>query len=280
MRSIGLGNTILLVLIMVSICGCTAVDPNKFATVQDTVAVNATSAVNVTPAPTPTPAKPVVTPSNIVPTIITPNLTIVPTTSPTPTPKPTRAPRLRDVPTPSPTMNLTEPYLEYSDTDFTVEYPSNWTVEKTLVSPTHNQLNRRMEFTGDARNVYFNSGNASVGFVVTTTDLLVGGSEVLQPDFSLAADTINSQFNDASGTNVISNFVIKYTALYKVPMIQFDVSLPVSSTSYPLSYTERDFVSYSHYYSMRFTNRGSIDDYTDIKKHIFDTMKMEEIVKV
>jgi len=272
---IGSGKIMLLVVCMVLLCGCTAVNPAGF------VPLPSIANPNATPVITATPTKPLVTPEMIIPTIITPVPTEVITAVPTPTPKPTRAPRLREpTPTPAPTMNQTNPYLHYSDADFSVEYPSNWTVEANTVTTQMTRLNERLRMRGDTRQVVFNGGNASIGFVVTTTDLLVPGSEILKPDINVVSDMVTQQFVDVSGWSAVSNYVVKYTAMYKTPMLQFDVIVPASSKSYPLTYTERDFVSYSHYYSMRFSTPGNPEDYKEIKKHIFDTLQTEEIIKV
>ena len=266
------GKIMLIVICMVFLCGCTAVNPNQFITVADIPEVNATPVITATP------TKPPVTPANIIPTIITPIPTITPTPAPTAT---TRAPRLREpTPTPAPTMNTTKPYLKYEDSDFKVEYPSNWTVEASTVAMTRNRLNELMRLKGDARQAIFRGDNQSVAFVVTTTDLLVPGSEVLKSDINLVSDMVTLQFNDVSGWSAVSNYVVKYTALYKTPMVQFDVIIPASSKSYPLTYTERDFVSYSHFHSMRFTTPGNPEDYDEIRRHIFDTLQTEEIIKV
>jgi len=306
MTSIGLGKTILLVVIMVSICGCTAVNPNSI-TIQmpveqisgnetgsgvcpldanGTLDANATCNTEVptdtpTAEPTPTPTKPEVTPSNIIPTIITPKITYTPTPIPTATPRPTRAPRARTLaPTPVPTMNETHPYLAYVDADFKVEYPSNWTAEATTVGTTYTRLSEHLRLTGDSRQVIFRGNDPEVSFVVTTSDLLVQGSEELKPDINLISDMVTQQFTDVSGWNAVSNYGVKYTALYKTPMVQFDVTVPESSNSYPLTYTERDFVSYSHFYTMRFSTPGNPENFKEIRDHIFATLQTEEIVKV
>lgn len=276
---IGSGKIMLLVVCMVLLCGCTAVNPAEITTVA--VINEGVGISDNTIVPTATPTKPQVTPANIVPTIITPIPTIVPTPVPTATPRPTRSPRLREpTPTPVPTMNLTEPYLKYDDADFKVEYPSNWTVEATTVTTTPTRLNDQMRFVGDTRQVVFHSSNKSIEFVVTTTDLLVDGSETLKPDINIVSDMITSRFNDVAGRSAISNYAVKYTALYKTPMLQFDVILPDSSKSYPLAYTERDFVSYSHFYMMRFSTTGNPEEYDGVRKHMFDTLQTEEIIKV
>lgn len=278
---IGSGKIMLLVACMVFLCGCTAVNPSGFNVLPDINEGAGISDNDTLPVVTATPTKPPITPAKIIPTIITPNLTVVPTPVPTATPKPTRAPRLREpTPTPAPTMNATEPYLKYEDSDFKVEYPSNWTVEASTVAMTRNRLNELMRLKGDARQVVFRGENQSVAFVVTTTDLLVPGSEVLKPDINLVRDMVTLQFNDVSGWSAVSNYLIKYTALYKTPMLQFDVILPESSKSYPLTYTERDFVSYSHFYTMRFTTPGNPEDYKEIRDHMFDTLRTEEIIKL
>jgi len=278
---IGSGKIMLLVVCMVLLCGCTAVNPAGFVPAADNNVGAAIADNDTLPVVTATPTKPPVTPEKIIPTIITPNLTVVPTPVPTATPKPTRAPRLREpTPTPVPTMNATEPYLKYEDNDFKVEYPSNWTVETSTVTTMKNRLNELMRLKGDTRQVVFRGGNQSVAFVVTTADLLTPGSEVLKSDKDLVSDMVTLQFNDVSGWGAVSNYGLKYTAIFKTPMLQFDVIVPESSKSFPLTYTERDFVSYSHFYSMRFTTPGNPEEYNEIRRHIFDTLQTEEIIKV
>jgi hypothetical protein len=277
MDAIGSGKIMLTVVCMVMICGCAAVNPNSFAVSSDVV-VNDIAAVNETFTPTPTPTKPEVTPEIIIPTIITPVPTATP--EPTATPKPTRAPRAREpTPTPAPTMNTTSPYLQYSDDDFKVEYPSNWSVQKMTIATTYNRLNEHMRLNGDTREVIFDSGNASVSFIVDTTDLLVDGSEILKPDINLVSDMVTQQFNDVSGWSAVSNYMVRYSPLYKTPMVQYDVIIPSTSQSYPLTYTERQFVSYNHYYVMRFSTPGDADAFKVVRNRIFESLQADEIIK-
>jgi len=266
MKYIGLGKAMLTVVMLVSVCGCVSIDPNTFT---------ASAPVSV-PAVTTTPPIPSITPEYFPVTITSAPTTIVTTipTSPTIPPTKTYTPVRTATPHPMATMQISEPYYHYLDSDFSVKYPSNWTVETTAIPIEPSRMNFLDTFRGSTRQVVF-SGSPSVKFVVETTDLAAPGTGRLQPEFPNCADEVQKKFPDVGGRFVISHYSKIFTPMYKSPAVVYDVNIPEASTFYPLAYTEIDAMTEDHYHVFRFSTPGNLDQYSEIKQNFFDTLQYE-----
>lgn len=239
--------------------------------------------------PTP-PTTPNGIPSNQSPTpTITPRIT-----APRPTPIVTA--NITEVPTEEPTIGVTwtprpaeivpdiadprQPYLLYSDNDFKIQYPSNWTVVKISTNTQKTPYVREGLLKGDTRLVRFESKQGTVNFTVQTTDFLVPGMYTMETLIENAYRSVMERFNDVSGYSSVTNYEVRYSPQFQTPYATFDVYLPTTSSSYPYSYTERDLGSYTHFYTFRFNTNGGLGNYTEMKQTMFNSIKTEEKVKV
>jgi hypothetical protein len=175
-----------------------------------------------------------------------------------------------------PTMNPDQPYLLYSDTDFSIEYPSNWTVSSTTTTYDGTNLAPFETFVAGTRQVTFSDGN-STSFVALTTDKVNARQTTSwYPDFNKVADLLTLHYDDVQGAKLIRNYQTFKTEVYRTPYIRFDVILPDYSKYYPLEYTEQDMISFSHFYTFQFTTSGTLSDYSGMKDHMFATLKVEK----
>lgn len=270
-----------LLIIMVMLCGCTSITPDTIS-IENTVVndtVNLTELEDAIENP-PT----LVPPSNITPVItqttnVSPTPTKVTTTAPTtqPTGLPitvrTRAPRLLPIPNVSETMNATSPYLHYTDSDFSVDYPSNWSYDSTTILTERNLLTVDMDLDQTSRQVIFGGSNSSTYFSVVTTDIAIGGSENLDTSYKSYVNLIEEQYG--APESAIRNFDFKLLK-YDAPVVNFEVILPQSSRYQRYSFMERNFISWNHYYTIRFVTPDDIDNYFNITQTMFKTIQTEE----
>lgn len=258
----------ILVICMVATCGCEGI----IVHVPDP-----------TPIPTPTPAPEITeepTPDmNITEEEITDIPTPEPTTIvPTSTPTSRRTPRIVTTQAPVIPMNESQPYLTYADSDFTIDYPSNWTIQTATVAFVPSRLNYLNTFKTDSRQITFR-GDSNVNFIVTVSDLVSPGFGKMGTDIGLCTDSISQRFPDVGGPSAMSYYTTKYTDKFHTPYVQFNVHLPDNAAAYPLSYTERDLMSYNHFYNFRFNTPDTLENYDEIKNHMLDSLKTEELTK-
>jgi hypothetical protein len=223
--------------------------------------------------------------SNITPTQTTPMSTIivtsVPTTIgtiiPTPTAIPTTENQINETvnPKPIPTaeMNISNiTFSHYSDTDFSLNYPSTWEIKKTTAEFSNNLINGRDVIKQPGRKIEFVGKDNKTRLEATTYDFISPGAFVISRDFSWARDSVTAQFPDVNGaTAVINNNFFKDDRNNMVAT--FDVILPKSSVSYPYSYSEKVIVTFRHDYSFKLiAERGNIEGYKNLKEAIFTSI--------
>lgn len=275
---IGLPTIMLPVIVLVILCGCTAVNPQTIIIATPEPTGTPTIAI-----PAPTPTVPEVTPESFPVTIITPSPepTPIPTT-PVPTPEPTRVFSPIGTPTPIPleTMNVDEPYVRYTDDTFSIDMPSNWSVRTDIIPFEQTQINHLSSVKMDTERFILSGSDPAINLTILVDTLFTGGTAKPSYDFARFANTITTTIPDVDGVRAISNFRTKYSLKYRTPIIQFDVRIPESSTSYPLWYTEWNSYSYNHLYTVRFNTPDSLEDYTNIRDRVLDSLEVEEAIKV
>lgn len=229
---------------------------------------------NETPATIATPVVTATRPARINTTPIT----TVPTEEPTPTePEITWTPKpqeeIPDIADPK------QPYILYTDTDFKIQYPSNWSIVKINMNTPKTPYVRRDLLKDNSRMVRFESKQGDVNFTVQTSDFIVPGMYTMDTLIENAYRTVMERFNDVSGYSAVTNYEVRYTAQFQTPYVVFDVYLPKTSSSYPYAYTERNSGSYAHFYTIRFNTKGTLENYTEMKRIMFGSLITEERVK-
>jgi len=254
------------------------------------------AAVTPTPVPTPTSSIPtiVITPE-ITPSVsptITPNVTI--TTSITPTNTPT--------PKPDPTDVSEIKFLRYSDSDFSVDYPSTWTITKSTYTPYYCKsvfdTSRKdyhvcyenetksigpFYFSEDdnikkiSRIVTFTSADGKLKFVSFTQDFLetMSGNYMLKPNMDWARAQFEDRYPNLTASTYITNY--KYYQSQNVLVSTFDVKLPEGSNYLPSAYSEKTMVTLHHVgYFAFITDNENFDKYRDLKNKIISSSKTND----
>ncbi len=228
-------------------------------------------------------------PSNIPTT--TPNVTTTePTTTPTPKPDPTDVSEIN--------------FLHYSDSDFSVDYPSTWNIEestytpyycKSVVDTSRNDYHVCFEnetksigpfsFYEDdnvkkqSRIVTFTSADGTLKFVSFTQDFLdtMVGHWVLNPNMDWARHEFELRYPDLAASTYISNY--KYFKNENKLTSTFDVKLPKTSKYYPSAYTEEAVVTMRHIYTFAFvTDNENFDKYRNLKDRMISSIKANDMI--
>jgi hypothetical protein len=287
-------SAIIIIICMTLICGCSGIivhvpDETPVPTPTPTPTPNGSYAMitdeNGTPlekittrrtlAPNETPTIPEITPrpedfNQTVGGAVTPSTTVA-TIAPTKTrrtPKPTPVPVI--------TMNESQPYLKYSDNDFSISYPSNWSYENSTVNFMTSSMNSETSFETKARKTVFHGVNSSVNLTVVVADLMVPGTGRFRTDINSCADSAGASFDGIDGMSSLAHYSLKYTNEFHTPYVRFDIVLPEQAAAYPLAYTEQDLMSYNHYYQFRFYTPGTATDYDNFRDYMLLSIKTEE----
>jgi hypothetical protein len=256
---------------------------------------------NLTPnqtTPTPTTSIPttVITPeitTSIISTI-TPNITttqsITPTNTPTPKPDPTDVSEIK--------------FLHYSDSDFSVDYPSTWIITKSTYTPYYCKSvldtsrndyhvcfeNETKSFgpfdfypednlKKQSRIVTFTSADGKLKFVSFTTDFLdhMSGNWMLNPNVDWARSEFELRYPDLAASTYILNY--KYFKNENMLTSTFDVKLPETSKYFPSAYTEKVIVTLHRDNSYAFiTDNENFDKYRNLKDRIISSIKPNDMI--
>ena len=242
--------------------------------------------------PSTTPTKTVTTeptPVQQVQKIVTQIPTTIKTPVPTPTPVqgyilPDKPPSVAPTPIPEDLTNIsTINFTRYSDDDLVIKHSASWTVKKEITPSTVARESRILyavySFKPDTRIVTFESEDG-VSLTAMISDFMVPGKSDLNTRIEWAGSTITPRFYDVAGLSHLTNFEVRYTE-FKTPYVTFDVIVPEGSVFYPYAYTERDVVSYSHFYTFQFNAvGGNLTEYKDLKDTMFLSLMTEERIKM
>jgi hypothetical protein len=210
----------------------------------------------------------------------------VPTTAPaTAIPTPSGTTMTTEIPTISPNATLTVPpplptvtpepdptnvaeinFSHYSDSDFSLDYPTAWSVAKstfTLYNCNSVETDRcylteiqtigpfdfheNAHLKKEVRVVTFASADGSQRMVAFISDFLDGltGNFMLNPDLTWAQAQVARDYPDIGSTGV-GNY--QYSRSGNTMSSRFTVVAPPGSVEYPLEYTKKNFVTIHHIY--------------------------------
>jgi hypothetical protein len=271
----------LLAAVMIT-AGCAGPQPAPATPSPSPQAVNATVLVTHPP-PTETPA---LIPTSVV--SVTPEVTI--SAPPTPVPKPQSA----DV------SQIT--FRQYGDSDFSVDYPSDWTATTSTYTPyfCSNVVNtetgyfricyeREMEtigpfnfyqddylFKSPSRIVTLAGADGTVKFVAFTQDFLdqMNGNVVVVPSFAWVTDEFHKMYPDLYVFNHVGNY--REFSRGNAKAFSYDVSLPADHNS--SAYTEEVVVTVHHLYRFAFiTDTEHFNTYQALKERMLSSIKTNDI---
>ena len=229
--------------------------------------------------PAPEVSVPVPTPTTPVPTTASPSVTI---TSIFPTPHPTVnsttpvvVPVTTQVPEADPTDVSAITFEFYYDNDFSVEYPSSWTIENSIyppypVGPFY--ADNDPHFNPQYRVVTFTSPDYTKKFVALTQDFERAGTFTLNPTIEWARQMFQRDYKDLSAATYLQNY--KYFASGTGMASSYDVTLPEGTHYYPSAYTIKTIVSlHSEHNFGFFTDTANFNKYRNLNEIMISSVK-------
>jgi hypothetical protein len=225
---------------------------------------------------TPVPSE---TPTTPVPTTASPSVAI---TSIIPTPLPTVAtttsavvPVTTPLPEADPTDMSAITFETYYDNDFSVEYPSTWTIDTLMnipypVGPFYGNNDPR--FNAQYRVVTFTSPDHTKKFVALTQDFERAGTFTLNPTIEWARQMFQRDYPDLSAANYLQNY--RYFASGTGMASTYEVTLPEGTHYYPSAYTIETIVSQLHAHNFGFfTDTANFNKYRNLKEIMIGSVK-------
>jgi hypothetical protein len=227
--------------------------------------------------PVPTLTTPVPTLTTL-PVITTPAIPTPPSTGAT-TPAvpitPTVIPVTPLLPEADPTDMSAITFEFYYDNDFSVEYPSTWTIETLIyvpypVGPLY--VSNDPRFNTQYRVVTFTSPDQSKKFVALTQDFERAGAFSLNPTIEWTRRMFQRDYPDLSAATYLGNY--KYFAIGTAMASTYDVTLPEGTHYYPSAYTIETIVSQLHAYNFGFfTDTANFTKYRNLKEIMISSVK-------
>jgi len=168
-------------------------------------------------------------------------------------------------------------FSSYSDTDFSLDYPSEWVIKKSPADYSPPGIFGRDIFKQPARTVSFVSKDNKTKLVATTLDFIVPGNWVMNPDIEWSRNSVSARFPDVSGATAVINY--KYFKDDRKNLVAtYDVLLPKSAERYPYSYAEKVIFTLHHGYVFDLiAERGDIEEYNNLKYVIFSSIVPHDV---
>jgi hypothetical protein len=228
---------------------------------------------NGPPAAIPPPALTTAVPTSASPSGITPS--IIPTMPPVVTTTPAVVPITTHVPEADPTDIAEITFEYYYDNDFSVEYPSTWTIETSIdtpypVGPFYVYDDPR--FKTPYRVVTITNPDHTKKFVALTQDFERAGAFTLNPTIEWSRQMFQRDYPDLSAANYLQNY--KYFSSGTAMASSYDVTLPEGTQYYPSAYTVKTIVSLLHAYNFGFfTDTADFNKYRNLKEIMISSVK-------
>jgi hypothetical protein len=199
----------------------------------------------------------------------TPEITPYPTTLPTKTPAPA-----------DPTDISQITFLPYSDDDFSMDYPSTWTVATSLYTPYQVgpfYLYDDPRLNKPYRVVTFTSPDNTKKVVALTQDFTYAGVFLLNPTVDWARGMFQRDYPDLTPVNYLGNY--KYFSTGNTMASSYEVKLPRTSPYYPSAYSVKTMVTTRNVYNFGFfTDTTTFDTYRNLEERIISSIKTKNPV--
>jgi hypothetical protein len=219
---------------------------------------------------------------------MTPNVTASVVSTPTPQPDPTDVSKIT--------------FLRYSDSDFSVDYPSTWTITTSTYTPYYckNEVDvgrayyrvcyeNEMKsvgpfnfyqddylFKSPSRIVMLRSADGKVKFVAFTQDFLdqLDGNVIVVPSFAWVKDEFQKMYPDLFAINYIANYQEFSTGNAKA--LSYDVVVPAGH--YPSAYTEEVIITVHQLNRFAFiTDNENFARYQNLKQKMISSIQTHDI---
>jgi hypothetical protein len=235
-------------------------------------------AAGCTNQPAPVIPVPAATPTTPVPATASPSVaitSIIPTTVPTVATTTVVVPVTTQVPEADPTDMSAITFETYYDSDFSVEYPSTWTIDALMnipypVGPFYVYNDPR--FNPQYRVVTFTSPDHTKKFVALTQDFERAGTFTLNPTIEWARQMFQRDYPDLSALNYLGSY--KYFSSGTGMASTYEVTLPEGTHYYPSAYTIETIVSQLHAHNFGFfTDTADFNKYRNLKEIMIGSVK-------
>lgn len=250
-------------------------------------------------ASTTTPTSTISIPTTVITSVIK---TSIPTIAPNVT-----ATSIVPIKTPIPKADATDvseiTFLHYSDNDFSVDYPSTWTITQSTYTPyycksvtdtTRNDYHICFQnetksigpfnffdsnnYKKPSRIVTFTSANGKLKLVSFTTDFADAfvGDFRLRPTVDWCRARFDGSYPDLAGRDYIGNYKFTQPASNTFGVSTYDVTMPKGSQYYPLAYTLKTFVNMHKENSFAFiTDNENFNKYQNLKEFMLSSLTTE-----
>ena len=227
--------------------------------------------------PAPQASVPTTIPTTPVPTTAIPSVavtSIIPATVPT-VATTTIVTTTTQVPEADPTDMSRITFEFYYDNDFSVEYPSTWTIGTSEyipypVGPFYVYNDPR--FNPQYRVVTFTSPDTTKKFVALTQDFERAGTFTLNPTIEWARQMFQRDYPGLSALTCLGNY--KYFSIGTGMASSYDVTLPGGTQYYPSAYTIETIVSQLHVHNFGFfTDTANFSKYRNLEEIMIGSVK-------
>lgn len=273
-----------LIVAVVILSGCTSSQPPAAAAPTPAPqTMNATVPVTQVPAPVP-PASPATTPEISMTTDDTASVV----SAPAPRPDPTDVSKIT--------------FLRYSDSDFSVDYPSTWTVTTSTYTPYYCKNEVDVEtayyrvcyqnemksigpfnfyqddslFKSPSRIVMLRSADGKVKFVAFTQEFLdqLDGNVIVVPSFAWVKDEFQKMYPDLFAINYVANY--REFSTGNARALSYDIVVPAGH--YPSAYTEEIIITVHHLNRFAFiTDNENFTGYQNLKQRMISSIQTHDI---
>lgn len=187
-------------------------------------------------------------------------------------------------------------FIQYRDSDFSMDYPSTWTVIKSTYT---SYFCKPVERTGcyehelktigpfyfgetdnlkkPTRIVTFTSADGRQKIVAFISDFLDNANQNfgIDPDIRWVKDRVTDNYPDVAGTAVGD---YQYDRSGNSMTISYTVMMPVGSEAYPLAYKTKNFFTVHHNYEFAFiSDVENIQKYRNLEERILTSITTYDI---
>ena len=205
-------------------------------------------------------------PTTVATTPVVTTTTVLPPTTPLPEADPTDVSQIT--------------FSDYSDSDFSVRYPSTWTIATSMYTPYPVGpffLYDDPRFVQPYRVVTFTSPDTTKKFVALTQDFEQAGYFRLNPTIDWSRAMFQRDYRDLSAADYLSNF--KYFTTGTAMASSYDVTLPEGTPYYPSAYTIEAIVTERHvFYFGFFTDTKNFMLYHNLREIMISSIKTTDNV--
>jgi hypothetical protein len=228
---------------------------------------------------------------------------VIPTTNPGETAIPTIAPGTTLPPTADPTDVSAITFAQYSDRDFSVDYPAAWNITHSAYTryfcqnvfddssrDYHVCYENETKSIGPfnfyeddtlrkpSRVVTFTSADGTLKFISFTSDFLdtVTGNERRNSSVEWTRSEFEVRYPELSASSYVTN--TKFFRSGNFLISTFDVILPEGTDYYPTAYTGESVITLHSVYAFAFTtDTKNFDRYRNLKDRMISSIKVHDL---